>query len=192
MPRIEIKGQEVRWGESWLGPVGSLLLDPQEALKLLSVHDRITPAVGHLLPGRMDGLIAFGEGQVVGLEIKRSDLLSSIHSRMLARQVRTLRQLCDHAIIVVLGGATTDAKVCQYLAAAQRLGVGVCWVMDDILASSTVVPQIMAFAREWAHGNALKAVAGTDRRPSREGGPGWFLRNLRGCGPGLAARLHAH
>ena len=84
-----------------------------------------------------------------------------------------------------------DDQVQGYLAASQRLGVGVCWIGEDRLFNlNSTIPQVMAFAKEWVSGTALKAVAGTDRRPSRDGGPGWFLRNVRGVGPGLAAKLH--
>lgn len=183
MARIEVRDRGVVYGGKVLGQVGSLLLDPTEAGKLGY------PASTGQLPGRMDGVIGFGPGQVIGLEIKRNgDLGSSIRSRRMARQVRTMLGLCDGAVIVIMGCQDWegDPSIPQYLAAAQRLGVAILPLDIDDPA------MITAFAKQWAHGNPLRAVAGTDRHRQEENGPGWFLRNFKGLGKQTAQRIHDH
>lgn len=185
-----------------IGPATALFADPTE---LRSLNEANGVAHKRLFPysSPPDALFVAGES-VAGVESKfLPDLVRSVRSRRLARELRSLLRECQRAILLVRGYGSeddlwnasegvpdqnrADEETREALIELQAWGVIVLRVaeMDDWQALGALQLVRRVLKRE-----APRALAGTDRRPYRGREAGWFLRNIKGVGPVAAGKLH--
>ncbi len=173
-----------------LGPKDALYVDSSE-LKGLGKKD----GVKHLaMPGRVDGVCAVGE-RVLGYESKLwADLVNSVASKRLARQMKLLIAVVDVPALLVRGHLPQfDAEfdwVWDELVRLQAIGVV---VLPGPVADRDVPGRIATYRTFLVEGSrsAYAALAGTDKRAVAEPySGGRFLQNVKGIGPKLREKLH--
>jgi len=156
----------------------------------------------------------------VGMECKfPEDLYTSIRTRRLARQVRTLQQACDVAVVMHRGPWPGHLKVpkmdphnphkimkinnrpvlvnkpieeCLDLWAelARLQALGV-YVLQGPADDTDLLAWLDIYRPTFAGARTvLHAIAGTDRTTSSDGQPGHLLRNISGIGKTVSQNLH--
>ena len=185
-----VRDDGLYFDERRLGPRDGLYVDSSE-LRGLGVSD----GVKHLrMPGRVDGVCALGD-LTLGYESKVwSDLVTSIASKRLARQIRTLRKLVDVPALLVRGGVGAFTAefdwVWDELVRLQALGVV---ILPGPKRDEDVPARIATYRTFLTEGSrsAYAAVAGTDRRkPDEPYTSGRLLQAIRGIGAVTREKLH--
>lgn len=186
--RFHCVADELRWGQTKLGPATALYVDPHE-FSTLTLDDGV---IHTTLPYRVDLVFVSGESVVVG-EMKRpDDFIDSMYKRRLARQLRTVRDVSDVGIVVLREFAQLYSvatlreswpQVVRELISIQMCGLTIVparttdrEILEDLLEYSPVLSLTDAAHR--------RALAGTDKPSSVKG-------TLLNAVPGLGyARIH--
>ena len=172
----------------------SLIADSKE-LPSLTEDDGVV----HIsTPHRID-LLFCADDKVVGVECKKpEDFVKSWQGRRLARQVKTLLQECDIAVVAVKG-VISSAKPYKPVNWEQLWAEIVGWQIAGVIyievpeSDKGVLRYIVNLKRMLSSTNPVaRSLAGTDKRPPRERRPGWLLRRIPAIGPTVSVRLIEH
>jgi len=174
-------------GARFLGPQGALLCGKGE-LRALTESDGV---VHVKMPQELDWAFAIGN-RLVAVEAKRQpDLLQSISTRRLARQLRACRDEVgpDGIVCLALRGGVPHhfhTNVMAYLVSLQLLGILLLPLSTD---DSEVMGQLGAYKLLMAEDSRapFQAIAGSDSRKTKQR----MVASVRGVGPAMLQRLYA-
>lgn len=174
---------------------GSLLADSKELVSL----DETQGVIHRSTPYRID-LLFCADDKLVGVECKRpDDFVTSWQARRLARQVKTLLEYCDIAIVGVRGVLAT-AKPYKPVNWERLWSDVVGWQLQGVIflempESDQGIHRYMVHLKEMLSRDnpSARALAGSDRgRSMRERNPGWYLRRIPSIGPTASVKLIEH
>ena len=148
-------------------------------------------------PNNIDLLFAAGE-KVVGCEVKRGqDLIQSWQSRRLHRQLRTLIQAVDVAVLVLrdLDVAWLAEAVGEQCRRPDLFwGDWANWQTQGVyilpVPAEEYLPELRVYQAALAT-NGARVLAGTDRHKEQARQPGWLLRCIPDIGRVKSAALLA-
>ena len=191
MTKITVSPAGLFWGSKFLGGQDDILCYHGEEE---GIGGGVVPSS---TPEQIDIILAAGD-RVVGCEVKLpTDLVDSWFSRRLARQMRTLRAMCDVQVLVVRAGLDPDLITQLIREKNERQAVRRTRPPADFWEELThwqtlggyllpvprtgYLPYLYNLRRALV-GGAVKAIAGTDL-VERERRPGWLLRRIPSVGP---------
>ena len=195
-----VKGDDLLYDGVRFGPKTALYIDHNELKNLQGAG-----VIRRTMPNRIDMVFVAGDS-VVGVESKKPDDLStSIRAGRLARQMRTLMKEVEVPCLLMRGipqnpwGFESDDAtafnedlfhVWVDLVRLQCLGV---YILPGPVRDEDV-PTWLGFYRPSLAGGRtpLASIARTDKKAAKPGNKGWFLKNIKGIGGTIAARLHNH
>ena len=186
MERYTVHDGRLWFGARNLCADDQVLADTQELL-----HCIPTDGVVHMrTPARVDIVFTSGPRKrpptiVVGGESKQyADLVSSFHTRRLARQLKTLRAVVDVPVLFLRLPCPVDfpdPDTLQAIIGLERHGV----LVLPLPTASLPARLWLASYRDGFAGDGWQALAGYDR-PPQDRQPGWLLRRIPGIG-----RIHS-
>ena len=104
-PRYTTDGLNLWYGGHCFGPDTVLHIDQNELPGVVLPEGIMRHAS---MPARLD-MVMVADGVVIGCEVKKvEDLITSINSKRLARQLRTLREQVDRAVLVIRGNPLAE------------------------------------------------------------------------------------
>ena len=185
---FNIREDSLYYEDVRLGPTDGLYADTRE-LASLGKKDGVL----HMsMPMRIDMVFVAGD-RIIGCESKTAnDLISSTHSRRLARQMRNLFTAVDVPCLLLKGRLPNFSdeefgipEVLANLVRLQCLGVTLlpCPSRDKDL-----LERLVSYRTILMNGSRspLIAIAGTDKTKKTSGG---LLRTIHGIGPASEAKL---
>lgn len=183
---FQVRNNDLYFDQQRLGPKSGLYVDSGE---LPTLH--IEQGVRHLrMPYRIDAVF-LADQRIVGVESKRrDDLISSIRSRRLARQMRTLHAVVDAPVLLLRGGLPDFddgdyADIFYTLLAHQCIGTFLLFAPssdEGVLRTLYAARSVLATGSR----SPLVAVAGEENNFVKTGG---LLRGVKGLGPRMEERL---
>ena len=187
-----IKGDDLLYDGVRFGPKTALYIDHNELKRLTGEG-----IIRRTMPHRSDMVFVAGDS-VIGVEAKKpGDLETSMRAGRLARQMKTLIKEVDVPCLLLRNGSRgwhrfADDLFHVWVTVVQLQCLGVFVLPGP--ARDEDVPTWLGFYRPSLAGGRtpLASIARTDKKATKPGNKGWFLKNIKGIGGTIATRLHNH
>jgi ERCC4-type nuclease len=183
---FNVRDDGLYYADRRLGPRDALYVDTKE-LPTLTADDGV---IRLHMPRRIDVVFVAGS-RVVPCESKvGGDFVTSMYSRRLARQVRTLFDVGDVPAVILRGGVPYNERdVTDHLVRLQCIGVTLLFCPMTDRGTLEALQKYRTYLADGSR-SALSAVAGTDAKSvAAPYSNGRFLLNIKGVGPKLVTKL---